>query len=64
MSSQEEEQFLDRFILEQAMITGQPAHVDFDDPDLVIAVETIGQQAGLSIWSRNERHRMPFLKLD
>ncbi|MEJ2061232.1 MAG: THUMP domain-containing protein [Acidihalobacter sp.] len=63
LSSQHEEQFLDHEIIER---TGPeaPATVDFDDPDFIIAVETLGREAGLSLWDRAARARYPFLKLD
>lgn len=64
LSSQSEERFLDRHIIERTAAAGAPARVDFDDPDYILAVETVGQQAGLSLWSRAERERFPFLKLD
>ena len=64
MYSQEEERFLDRFLMQQLAERGLSAEVDFDDPDFIIAVETIGQQAGLSLWSRDELARFPLVKLD
>ncbi|NIP74093.1 MAG: hypothetical protein GWO16_14220 [Gammaproteobacteria bacterium] len=64
ISSQDEERFLDHFIIEGTEARGEAAHVTFDDPDLILALETVGQQAGLSLWSRADRERYPFLKLD
>ena len=64
ISSQQEERFLDEFVMEHLSSEGSPGEVSFDDPDVIIAVETIGQQAGLSIWTRKDRARYPFLKLD
>lgn len=63
LSSQDEEQFLDHHILERIGLES-PAVIDFDDPDYIIAVETLGQDAGLSIWDRVARDRYPLLKLD
>lgn len=64
ISSQEEERFLDEFILGELEKTGQPpAKVDFSAAERVIAVETLGQQAGMSLWTREQLERFPFLKL-
>ena len=35
-----------------------------EDPDVILDVEIVAQQAGLSLWSRDQRKRYPFLKLD
>lgn len=64
LSSPEEERFLDGFLIEKSTALGTPAKIDFNDPDLIIAVETLGQQAGLSLWTREQLERYPFLKLD
>jgi tRNA(Ser,Leu) C12 N-acetylase TAN1 len=64
LSSQQEEQILDRYILEQLAAAGSPGHITFSDPDAIIAVETIGQWAGVSLWTRNDLARYSFLGLD
>lgn len=65
LSSQEEEHFLDGYILGQLQQNGlQAAKVSFSEADFVIAIETVGQQAGLSLWSSEQIARFPFLKLD
>jgi len=65
LSSQSEESVLDTFILNKLeQLDKPPAKIDFDDPDFIIAVETLGQLAGLSIWTREELQRYPFLKMD
>ena len=64
MSSQAEERFLDDILLRALEDAGTPGRIDFDDPDIVIDVETVGQRAGLSLWTRDELERYPFLKLD
>ncbi len=64
LSSQIEERFLDNFILEHLAQQGASAQIDFEDPDFILAVESIGQQAGVSLWSREQRRRYPLLKLD
>jgi tRNA(Ser,Leu) C12 N-acetylase TAN1 len=47
--------------LEQART---PGRVDFEDPDAILDVETIDNEAGLALWTREQRARYPFLKLD
>lgn len=64
LSSQHEEQFLDHFLLESLMQLGSPGQISFADPDAVLAVETISQWAGLSLWTREEQQRYPFLRFD
>lgn len=63
LSSQDEERFLDRFVIDALAQGGAAARVSFDDPDLIIAVETVGQTAGVSLWEREQRRRYPLLGL-
>lgn len=63
-SSADEERFLDEFLLQRLEDAGTPGKVAFDDPDLIIALETIGPQAGLSIFSRDELQHFSLLHLD
>lgn len=64
ISSAEEERFLDEFLLEKLAVAGTPAAVAFEDPDLIIALETLGTRAGLSLWEREHLRRFPLLHLD
>lgn len=64
MSSQHEEKVLDHFLLESLKQTGAPGHIAFTNPDAVLAVETIGPWAGLSLWKREELQRYPFLRFN
>jgi tRNA(Ser,Leu) C12 N-acetylase TAN1 len=64
LSSVKEEQFLDHFILENTLADGHPARISFENPDIIVAVETVGQRAGLSVWKIEDIERYPFLKLD
>ena len=54
LSGLEEEHFLDKVILEALEKTGKPGHITFEDPDAIIAVETIEQWAGLSLLERGK----------
>jgi len=58
------EQFLDDAVLSAASQRGAPSRIDFSDPDYVIDVETVGNRAGLTLWSRNDLRRLPFLRVD
>ena len=64
MSSQEEEHFLDDVLLSALEQAKTPGRLTFDDPDVIIDVDTVGQRAGLSLWTREDLNRYPFLKLD
>ncbi|MDJ0742015.1 MAG: hypothetical protein QNJ32_01500 [Xenococcaceae cyanobacterium MO_167.B27] len=64
ISSHDEERFLDKILLEELRKMGNPGHITFEDPDAIIVVETVGQQAGLSCWTREDLQRYPLLKLD
>ena len=63
ISSQAEERFLDHFILDTLRQKGAAAAIDFEDPDYILEIETLAQEAGLAVWSREQRERYPFLKL-
>jgi tRNA(Ser,Leu) C12 N-acetylase TAN1 len=64
LSSQREEQRLADRILDELARQGKTAIVDFTDPDWILAIDTVGQRAGLSLWSREALQRYPLLKLD
>lgn len=64
LSSHDEERFLDTFLLDALEAAGTPGRLTFDDPDALIAVETVGSWAGLSLWTRDDLRRYPFIRLD
>ena len=64
LSSMEEERFLDEFLLQKLAEAGRPGKVAFYDPDAIIALETVGNQAGLSLFNRDELQRFSLLHLD
>ena len=64
LSAMEEERFLDSYLLEALELAGHKGRISFDDPDAVIALETIGTRAGLSLWTREDLRRYPLLHLD
>lgn len=64
LSSQEEEVLLDHCLMEAMNVRGMEGRIDFDDPDWILALDTVGQRAGLSLWHREQLQRYPLLKLD
>jgi tRNA(Ser,Leu) C12 N-acetylase TAN1 len=64
LSSLAEEQFLDEVLLNALEKIGHPGLINFDDPDVIVSVETVAQRAGLSLWNREDLQRYPFLHLD
>lgn len=64
LDSQKEEQFLDRFLRQSLEQVDVLADISFDDPDFIIDVETLGQEAGMALWSREQLREYPFLKVD
>jgi adenylyl- and sulfurtransferase ThiI len=64
LSSQAEERLLGTVLLEAQEKAGIPGRITFEDPDAILAVETVGNQAGLSLWTREDLRRYPFLRLD
>lgn len=64
LSSQSEERLLDEFLLEKLAQSGTPGSIGFDNPMAILAVETVGQRTGLSLWTREQLQAYPFLGLD
>lgn len=64
LSSMDEERFLDEYLLDALEKAGTSGRLAFDNPDFIIAVESVGTRAGLSLWSRDELQQYPFLRLD
>lgn len=63
VDSQEAERFLGRQILDALDEQGASAEVTFDDPDAVVAVETVSVRAGVGVLTRERRERLPFLEV-
>jgi tRNA(Ser,Leu) C12 N-acetylase TAN1 len=64
MSGLDEEHFLDRLLLEALEKRGTPGRITFENPDAIVAVETVGPWAGFSLWMREDLERYPFIKLN
>ena len=63
LRSEDEERLLNTVIVDATTRSGNPAVVSFEDPELVVAVETIGNEAGMSLWEREDLQRYPFLHI-
>lgn len=64
LSSLEEEHLLDGALLAALEAAGTAGRITFDAPDAIVAVETLGQWAGLACWKQEEMQRYPWLRLD
>lgn len=57
------EKLLGDFIWDQVERRGMKPRVDFDDPEVVVAVEIVGDEAGISLVERSVRERYPFVRI-
>jgi len=57
------EKLLDDALIDALRDRGATATVSFEDPEYILIIETVGTRACLSLWSREERARYPFLNL-
>ncbi|MBM4295085.1 MAG: hypothetical protein FJ126_09330 [Deltaproteobacteria bacterium] len=63
LSSQEVEQALDRFLLEELEARGRQGHIDFEAAEVFVVVETIHNQCGLGLVTREMKEKYPFIKV-
>lgn len=56
------EQRIGRALFEELARRGTPGRFALDDPDVVIAIETMRDEAGLALWTRTDLERYPFLR--
>lgn len=61
LSTPSEERFLDDALLEALAAAGTPGRIAFANADAIIQIETVDRRAGMSLWSREEIARYPFL---
>ncbi|MCC0178174.1 hypothetical protein I4641_14420 [Waterburya agarophytonicola K14] len=57
----EEETFLDLVILQELENIGKPGQIGGVDPDMIVAVETVTERAGLACWTRQDLQAYPWL---
>jgi tRNA(Ser,Leu) C12 N-acetylase TAN1 len=60
----EEEDFLGDLIRRLLADRGTPGRVTFDDPDIVIDIETLNDEAAISMWTRDDLASYPFLRIE
>lgn len=64
-SSLMEEQFLDQFIVHRLKSLGKsPPRISFEDPDIIIDIETLDEAGGISLWKKEDQNSFPFIRLD
>lgn len=61
--SQHLEQELDRQLMEFLRQRGAAPRIDFENPDVIVAVELIGNECGVGLITRTMRERFPFVRV-
>jgi len=64
LPSPEEERFLDTVLMDALADDDVQGRIGFNDPDAIVAVETVDDRAGLSLWTREDLGQYPLLKVD
>jgi tRNA(Ser,Leu) C12 N-acetylase TAN1 len=61
ISSQEIEQALDRFLKEKVCEPEDRCHIDFEQADVIVMIETVHNQCGVGLITREMKERYPFI---
>jgi tRNA(Ser,Leu) C12 N-acetylase TAN1 len=61
LHSTREEQLLDRAVLSSLAQRGAASRIEWADPDAILSIETIRNEAGMALWTREDFARYPFL---
>ena len=61
--SQQLEQELAHALVELLTQKGHTPRVDFQNPDVIIAIEIVGDECGIGIITKSLRERYPFVKV-
>jgi len=64
LSSMEQEKYLDNVLLDVLQQNESQGYIEFSRPDMILSIETIGQRAGLSLWTDEELKSYPLLGLN
>jgi len=63
LSSLAVEQQLDAFLKQECERRGQKCHIDFDQAEKIVVIETIHNQCGIGLVTREMKARYPFIKV-
>jgi tRNA(Ser,Leu) C12 N-acetylase TAN1 len=63
IASTDEERILNDVVIDSLHESGSHAGIEFEKPDAVIVVETVGTWAGLSFWTQEDIARYPFVRV-
>jgi hypothetical protein len=63
-ASSQTEKRLGHDLLQELERRGAPGTVTFEDPDALLDIETVDGRAGMSLWTRDDLERFPFIKVD
>lgn len=61
--SQPIEQELDAALVEDLRRRGHAPRVDFKDPDVIVAIEIVGDECGIGVVTKSLRMQYPFVKM-
>jgi tRNA(Ser,Leu) C12 N-acetylase TAN1 len=64
LRTHETERLFNDAIVDVTTRAGTPSTISFTDPDVVIAIDTIDNRAGLAMWTREELARFHLLRPD
>ena len=62
--SPEAERAVDAFIEKELAGEGKTCQIDFDHPDAVVVLETIGDRCGVGMLTREQMTRYPFVRVN
>ncbi len=62
--TQDLEHVLDDSLADATKAAGTPGKISFSDPDAVIAIDTIDERAGMTLWMRDDLVRHPLVRPD
>ena len=64
LGTQDAERLFNDAIVDATMSGGAPSTISFTDPDVVIAIDTVDNRAGLAMWAREDLSRYHVLRPD
>jgi len=64
LRSPDVERLVDEILLAALAESGTPGKISFSDPDVVIAIDTVDDRAGMALWSREDLARHPLVRPD